>query len=161
MSTVADYQGRTVDLLAFQADFAARGDRVLAQALVGPADGGSIVTGIEKLAQRLLLVLLTKRGSLRYAPTLGTALLADAQSGRWRTAADVALSFNSAKLALVRQLRAQERNDDPGDERIDRVELLGTTFTAGDAVLRLLLLSDAGTAYTFVTPIPVTVRSSR
>lgn len=159
MSTVADYQGRTADLLMLQGDYSGRGDRLLVQSLVGPAAlGGAVVTGIQKLVQRVLLALLTRAGTMRYRPAAGTTFLSDAQAGIWRTAADVELSFNSCRLDLVRQVRAEERDDDPADERLDGVDLLDASFTAGDAVVRALVTSDAGSSYVFVAPVPVVVR---
>jgi hypothetical protein len=49
-------------MLAFRGVFpAGRGrDQLLAQELVRPGDGGALIAGIEKLAQRALLILLTK-----------------------------------------------------------------------------------------------------
>lgn len=158
MSTVADYQGRTVDLLAFQGDFTRRGDRELLQALVGPDDGGSVVTGIQKLAQRVLIILLTRVGSMTYLPLLGTTFMSDAQQGSWRTTADIELSFNSSKLDLLRQLRAEELDTDPLDERIDTVVMLSAAFNAGDATAQIMVLSAAGSELVFIAPIPVTVR---
>jgi hypothetical protein len=116
VSTVADYLGRTVDVLAFRGVFpAARGrDQLLAQELVRPGDGGALIAGIEKLAQRALLILLTKAGSRKYAPGEGTQFMADAESGRWRTTADVTSSFYAARLDVSRQCREVEKTDRPG-----------------------------------------------
>ena len=52
--TLAQYEGRTVDFLAFE-DMKASGDTQLTQALVLPGQAGALITGIEKLVQRFLL----------------------------------------------------------------------------------------------------------
>ena len=65
LSTVADYRNRQADILAFRGIFPQlRGrDQLLAQEFVRPGDGGALITGIEKMAQSVLLILLTKIGS--------------------------------------------------------------------------------------------------
>lgn len=158
--SVADYVGRTADMLAFRALLPPlRGrDQLLAQELVRPGDGGLLVTGIEKLAQRVLLILLTKAGSRWYAPEEGTAFIADAQRGRWRTSADVEASFYAARLDVSRQVQAGETGDDPADERWGSLTLLGVVLAADRVSLRLRLVSAAGTEYKFITPLPVPLK---
>lgn len=158
MTSVADYAGRTTDMLAFQGAFPSGGDRLLAQSLVGDRDGGSVVTGVEKLAQRVLLILLTKAGSMAYRPDDGTTFMRDADAGAWRTAADVELSFHAAKLDLVRQIRAVALDSDPADEVIDSIEFLGAALTDGAATLQLRVVSAAGVSVTFIAPISLVVR---
>ena len=161
-SGVAAYRGRRVDLAAFRGLAAAApglaGARPLAHQLVRPGDGGRLVAGVEKLAQRVLLVLLTRRGSRRYAPAEGTAFMADAASGRWRTVADVTASFYSARLDVVRQCRAAESADDPPDERLRGLDLEGVVLSGDKVTLRLRLTTEAGSGYTFLTPIAVPLR---
>ena len=61
MSTVADYVGRTVDVVAYQGS-GLGGERQLTQSLGREEDGkGQINTGIVKLGQRFLLELLTEQ----------------------------------------------------------------------------------------------------
>lgn len=160
MSTVLDYAGRLVDVLAFRGVFPQlRGrDQVLVQELARPGDGGMIVAGVEKLAQKVLLILLTEIGSRQYAPAEGTTFMLDARGGRWRTPADVSQSFYTARLDVSRQCRDSEATSDPLDERWGSLDLAGVTL-AGDTVsLRLNLTSAAGSAYFFITPIPVPIR---
>jgi hypothetical protein len=160
VSTVADYVGAPSDMLAFRGVFpAGRGrDQLLAQELVRPGDGGALIAGIEKLAQRALLILLTKSGSRKYAPGEGTRFMADAQSGRWRTTADVTASFYAARLDVSRQCREAETTDDPADERWGSLELDGVVLAGDKVTIRMVLTSAAGTSYAFLTPITVPVR---
>lgn len=159
-STAADYRNRRADVLAFRGIFPQlRGrDQLLAQEMVRPGDGGQLIAGIEKLAQRVLLVLLTKIGSRRYAPLEGTTFMIEAERGGWRTVADVTQSFYSARLDVSRQVRAIETPDDPADERWGSFDLDGVTLVADKVSLRLSLVSAAGTAYTFMTPITVPIK---
>lgn len=160
MSTTADYRGRTADLVAFRAIFkyGSVGRQPLMQELVRSDNGGELVTGIQKLLQRVLLVLLTRMGSKPLAPLDGTTFLADAAKGRWRTPGDVSASFYTAKLDVSRQVRAVELDTDPADERWGGLELDGVTLTGDSAAVRISLTSAAGTSYVFVTPIAVPLR---
>lgn len=159
-STVVDYRNRLSDVLAFRGIFPQLRGRgqLLAQELVRPGDGGMLIAGIEKLAQKTLLVLLTKLGSRKYAPLEGTRFMADAQAGRWRTAADVSESFYAARLDVSRQCRASEAATDPADERWGTLELDGVTLVGDKVTLRISLTSAAGTAYSFLTPITVPIK---
>jgi hypothetical protein len=160
LSTVADYVGRTVDFLVFRANPALRrnGAQLLVQQVARTGDGGAIVTGIEKLAQRVLLILLTQLGSKPYAPTEGTSFMIDAKRGAWRTPADVTSSFYAASLDVKRQQQAIETSDDPDDERWGGIVLDGVTLADSTVAIRLTLTSQAGTAFTFITPITVPIR---
>lgn len=160
MSTLADYTDRRVDYFAFRGVFERQttSEQLLAQRLVGSSDGGQVVAGIEKLAQRTLLILLCKLGSRVYSPNEGTTFMIDAARGAWRTAADVESSFYAARLAVARQVQAVEREDDPLDERWGSLELLGVVLDGDTVSLRMSLVSAAGTGYVFLTPIEVSPR---
>lgn len=160
MSTVVDYRNRKADMLAFRSIFPQqRGrDQLLSQELVRPGDGGALIAGVEKLAQKVLLILLTKLGSRMYSPTEGTSFMIEAERGQWRTPADVSQSFYTARLDVSRQCRDSEAEDDPLDERWGSLDLEGVTLVTDRVTLRLALVSAAGTNYTFLTPITVAVR---
>ena len=155
MSTVADFVGRTSDLLAFQGDFPSPREQLVELTLVRSGEGGFLVTGAQKLAQRLLIILLTKKGSLRYRPDVGTTFMIQAERGLWRTQGDVMLAFTSAKLDLVRQMRREERDDDPPDERLRLVNLVGIGLAADRVDLRISMTTEAGSNYQFIAPVRV------
>jgi hypothetical protein len=104
---------------------------------------GGLLGGVAKLAQRVAWILLTEQGAIPYAPQVGTQLLTDAKNGFWRTTGDVWMSFASAKLDLLRQLRALEQPDDPPQERIADVELVGLKLTGNGWSLTLQLSTPA------------------
>lgn len=160
MTSVADYAERTADILAFRGMFPAPAglDQLLAQELVSTNDGGALVTGIEKLAQKVLITLLTKLGSKLLQPNDGCLFMLDAQQGQWRTPADVIQSFYGARLTVRRQIQAEELTTDPADERWGDLLLVSVTLSAGKAALTLQLTSLAGSAYTFITPITVPIQ---
>lgn len=160
MSTVADYRNRRADLLAFRGVFPQlRGrDQLLAQELVRPGDGGALIAGVEKLAQKILIVLLTKLGSRKYQPLHGTRFMIDAARGRWRTTSDVSESFYSARLDVSRQVRDSEATDDPTDERWGSLDLLGVTLAGDTVAVRLVVTSAAGSSFEFITPVTVPIK---
>lgn len=161
MATLVDYRGRTVDVAAFLGWERGLGrEALLEQTLTDEAlPGGGVLTGVLKLVQRFLLILLTEQGSLVYLPEAGCRFMSDAGSGRWRTSADVFQSFNFSLLDVKRQLRQLETEADPDDEKFLDAAVLGITLSPQDqAVLRLQLTTQAGTRRVFVAPIGVATR---
>lgn len=158
MATVADYVDRKIDLLAFQGDFPTSREQLLTQALTRSSEGGMITAGIQKLAQRFLLALLTQRNSQRHRPQEGTTFLIEAAKGLWRTVADVEQSFYAAVLDVKRMLRAVELESDPPDEIFAEAILTGVSLFGDQVTVRVLLTSAAGDNVTFLTPIAVTIR---
>jgi hypothetical protein len=159
-STVADYDGRQVDLAAFRGVFAkteAR-EQLLSQELAGPSDGGAVVAGVFRLAQSVLITLMTKRGSKKNRPEGGTDFVTDGERGQWRTTADVQQSFYLARLDVKQQIQAVESTSDPEDERYGDLELTGVILNGDRVTIRVYVQSLAGTDYTFLTPITVPVR---
>lgn len=159
MATVADYVGRRADLLAFRGLFPNRvgGSQLLVQQMVRPGDGGAVIAGVEKFAQKVLLILLTPLGSRKYAAAEGTAFMLDARRGGWRTPADVEASFYSARLDVARQCQASEDDTDPDDERWGGLELDGVTLAPGKVTLRATATTRAGSAYVFLAPLTVPI----
>jgi hypothetical protein len=160
--SVADYVGRQVDMFAFRGMFPAAlgSEQLLAQELVQASDGGELVAGIEKMAQEILLILLTPVGSRIYAPTEGTTFMIDAAQGYWRTVADVSQSYYTASLAVSRQYQALQTAADPLDEQWGSLTLLGVVLSGTAVSIQLQLISAAGTTYTFLTPITVPLISA-
>jgi hypothetical protein len=154
MPSVADYAGRTADVLAFYGAAPGTGDVLLVQSLAGNGSG-AIVAGIQKLVQRFLVTLLTEMGSWQYFPAMGSGFLTDARRNYWRTVADVRQSFAAALLDVARQLQNEELPGDPPDECYGSATLLSVLLTPGSVNLRIQLTSLAGTSYQFIAPIDV------
>lgn len=155
--SVIDYQNRTIDVLAFQGG--QPGQNVEMDQVLVPDDlGGYAVTGIEKLVQRFLIMLLTEKGTIRYLPEAGTRFMIDARRGNWRITTDVTQSFASAMVDIGRQMAALETASDPADERFASAELLTVTLTGDSVMISVRLHSAAGTSRVFIAPVAVVIK---
>lgn len=157
MSTVADYQGRTIDVLAYDGATPA-GEVLLEQVMAQPGESGKIATGMQKLAQRFILELFTETGSMLYFPERGTLFLTEARRGLFRTQADVFASFARALVDIQRNLQLEEADTDPPDERYQTARILDVTFIDGVASVRVFITSRAGSARQVILPINVSLR---
>jgi len=63
---------------------------------------------LEKFLQKLLYILLTKKGSMTLLPEFGTTFLIEKEKNWWKTQADVLSSFAVAKIDLIDQLNRCE-----------------------------------------------------
>lgn len=154
--SVQDYKDRTVDLVALQGELQANKLRLMDQALVTEQHGGVVATGVRKLSQRFLLVLLTPRGSMQYQEDFGTLFLEESKT--WRTVADIRQSFYSALSLVVVQLQSMARDSDPPDELYASAELTDVDLNYDTASLNILLRSQAGTSVSVISPLPAPVR---
>lgn len=154
MSTINDYIGRTVDLLAFK-DASPDREKLLRMALVGEGDRGEVTAGIQKLAQRWLIEILTEEGSLRYDSNRGTIFMIEARLGRIRNTADAEQVFFFAADQARFALQAEETDDTPLDEAYSRVELESITVLDGFMLMRVRLYSVLGNDREILLPIDV------
>ena len=157
MSTgnVTDYVGRTVDLLAFDG-LELGGEVLLEQVLAQPGKGGKVITGIQKLVQRFLLEVFKEKGSDPYSDR-GTEFMTEARSGYMTTVVDVHGAFARAILLTGINLKAEESESDPDDERYDYAEIVQVQLIQGTARIWVRLYSLAGEdrAVTFPVEFPV------
>ena len=156
MSTVVDYAGRTVDLLAFQDEKVGQA-ALLTQLLVKDGERGEITTGIQKLAQRWLVEFLTIRGSLRAAPTRGSRFIEDLRTGQIRTTVDAEQSFYLSARQVETSLKLEEESGIPSDEAYRSVELENIAVTGDQISVTVLLSSVAGGNAQVIFPIPIKV----
>lgn len=154
MSTIADYQDRKVDILAFQLNDS---KTQLSQALAVENSGGNICTGIQKLAQRWVLEFLTPVGSVPYKPRIGTPFLEKVRQGAIKNNFDVVTYFSASALLVELNLKREDSTSDPADERFSSATLDGFSFSnSGKLILNVTLLSAAGTSRKVIMPISVT-----
>lgn len=155
MTSVADYVGRTIDLLAFHGADPDAHNVLLVQSLTDEF-GGSVVTGIQKLAQNFLLQLFKINEPDGLDPNEGCQFIRDALQGEWRQTADVTQSFYASLIDIRRNLSIVEnRFDYPADERYQSA-VIDNVILDGDRVsLSVTLTSRAGSTFEFITPIPV------
>jgi hypothetical protein len=91
------------DIAAFDELVQAAPAQLLAQTSARQS-AADLITGPAKAVQRYLLVLLTRRGTVRYAPGAGCTLLLNMDAGWWRIVIDVLQSFHFAQIDVLRQL---------------------------------------------------------
>ena len=153
--SVSDYIGRVVDILAFQGPNSATVE--LAQTLAAPGSSGEICTGIQKLAQRVLITLLTKLNSQTYWPAEGTVLITAFENGQIQTESDMLSYFTLAEQQLEQQMLAAQTGSEPLDEQYKSLTL--NTITIGPGILQfsVTLTSQAGTTATYIVPLGISL----
>lgn len=150
---IADYANRKYDFLALQ-NISAKKETQLALELASPGKSTQIATGPQKLVQRWLLEFLTELGSMPGLPKRGTDFMTQVRRGRLRTQAAVIAAFNFAAYAARTNLRNEEDDTWPDDERIGVVELQSVAFLPGYAQIRCSIASRAGSSRSIILPIP-------
>lgn len=153
---IEQYVGRTVDVLAYRGG-TSTGERLLSQSLLDENDNGEIATGIQKLAQRFLLELLTEKGSIQYLPNRGCNFMYEARTGAWQTSLDVMAAFSAALLDIKENLQSEQSSSDPADEQFSDAELVSVSLTGDTASIVVRVVSAAGTSRVFVSPLQITV----
>lgn len=155
MTTVADYLGRKVDVLAF-AGAKPTGMQLLEQSVLRDGEGGQVCVGVQKLAQRWLIEFLTIRGSMKYKPDRGCDFMAEVRSQALRTEADVYAAFLASRSQVAANLRAEDLPTDPADERYANAELLSVVIRPDRTmVLTVQITSAAGSARKVILPLSV------
>jgi hypothetical protein len=154
---ITDYIGRTVDLSIFQGS-RPEGDVLLDQSLVGDTDSGAAITGINKLAQRFLIRLLTEKGSIPYLPNEGSEFMYEARTGHFQVVSDVYAAFSASVVDIRRSFLAEEITGEPADEQFEKAELLNVTLSGGEASVLIKLTSRAGTSREYIAPLLTPVR---
>lgn len=152
----SNYIGRTIDLLAYQGA-PGRGEVLAEQTLVRPGQTGQITTGIQKLAQRFLLELLTEKGSIPHLPNRGCQFMTDANAGTFQNQYDVLASFSQALVDITENLQAEESLSDPDDERFDSAEVENISFANGSASVTVRIYSLAGSSREVIAPLNTTI----
>lgn len=164
MSTIQNYAGRTVDVMAYQGVAMGR-DALLTPALSGEGNGGTICTGIQKLAQRFLLRFMTAKGSMPYQPSEGCNFMPRLLAGSMRTALDVYAEFGAAVVSIRKSMRLEElaeftarRTTPPDDEILATAKLTAVSLTPGAVSLQITLTSRAGERREIILPLETTLR---
>lgn len=142
---------QTYDVVAFQMPDSA--SQPSPQQLWELDGAGRAVTGIVKLAQVVLLELLTVKGSMPFAQSRGTSLLMFVRQGSIRNEVDAHVYFQYAVGELLQNLAAEETADTPDDERAVSLEIDNVTFSFDRLVYNLTLTSVAGTTRQLSLPV--------
>lgn len=150
----SDYVGRQFDLLALQGAQPV-GDVLLTQTMFTAQDMGQVCTGVQKLAQRWLLHLLTVRGSMPFNADDGTDFLTDARRGRWRTEEDIQESYEFAAADVALYMTREESDDMHPEDRFRSAVLQRIAILPDRSVsLTIAITSQAGTSRKIILPVP-------
>jgi hypothetical protein len=133
----------------------AHGEQRLTPALFSDDEAGLICTGIQKLAQRVLLELLTATGSMKGLERRGCGLVIAMKTGRINTDVQAAQEFTLAALDATANLQGEETENDPSDERLHNINLLSVAFLMGHVSYHVEVISLAGSSRKVVLPISV------
>jgi len=130
--------------------------QLLSQDLLRTGEGGFVCVGIQKLAQRWLIEFLTIRGSMKYKPDRGCDFMQEVRSQALRTEQDVYAAFLASRRQVANNLRAEDLEADPADERYADAELLSVVIRPDRTmVLTVQITSAAGTTRQVILPLAV------
>lgn len=148
MSVTTNYHKRLIDLSVFHG-VKAIGIATVDQSLFN--QGGEVCTGIQKLIQRWLITFLTPKGSVKFHPEWGTPFLENATSFKNEMAAES--SFYMCNSIACDQLKQNEDDSMPDEERIQGVSLISITVNTTGFNLKVRLVSRAGNTAPLILPI--------
>lgn len=143
--SLSDYANRQYDYLALQ-NTTGPGDRRLGLELFNKNTSGQITAGAQKLAQRWLLEFMTETGSMPGLPNRGSNFMRAARTGGFRTPINVRTEFALADMSIKKNLRAEETEDMPPDERFQSAEITNVAILPGFDVSQ-----KSGTTAVFLT----------
>ena len=155
--TTSSYVDRSVDLLIFQGT-APEGEKLLH---LGFGTGGEVTTGIQKLVQSVLILLMTELGSVPDVPDLGTDFFTAARIGAMRDEASVQSTFMLAAEQVRQKLLFEATaNGLPDDETVRSIALQSFQIdkAASKLTLYIRITSAAGTTRNVYLPIPVAIQ---
>ena len=158
IGTSTDYTGRKVDLEIFQTENPPAVFKELTLTMTS-GDVSRKLTGIQKLAQRYMLVFFTAKGSVPLRPDYGTSFMAAVGSGLMQSRTAVVQYFSFANVEVGQQLRLQDQDADGAalsdDEKFSRAYLMDYAVDTSSAklYLKVKLESLAGGVYIFVLPV--------
>lgn len=139
----------TYALRAFQK--AGTGD--YAQKFILPGNAGAVVTGIDKLAERFVIELMTELGSLPYKTDRGTSFVTEAKAGQLVTEVDVFGAFALAINRLRINLNNEEAATDPLDECFSSAEIISLKLADGVLNLKITITSKSGATTGVIIPL--------
>ena len=157
-SVTRDYTGRQVDLECLQTIVEPVGVSELS--LTATRGASRRVTGIQKVIQRYVTLLLTPSSSVPFSEDAGNELLDALRAGSVSNTGYLRHLFNVANAVTLDIIRRDDYNtkmfgDQVDDERIAAVDLDGVTvdYTTSTLGLSLVFRTEAGSDYAYVLPV--------
>lgn len=137
-----DYIGRSVDLAIYDGPFSRTVPQVMGLAL--PGESGRLITGIRKLCQRFVILLMTPLGSILHLPDEGCDFLSQLLQGQLRTQLDVYAAFSSSVSQIREQLLQKESDETPDDERLSTARIESLSLAADQISMTIVITSLDG-----------------
>jgi len=151
-----NYTGRTTDLEVLSGVSAPVGTYELALSVIG---SGKFITGLQKMAQRYALTLLTELGSVYRDDQQGTDFWGGVVRGMLRDAGTMAAEFSFASVKAVRDMQDEDSRypGTPDDERIASARLVNieVNINAASALFVVELRSVSGDTHVYKVPVSV------
>jgi hypothetical protein len=126
--------------------------------LADEISSGDTVTGIQKLAQRYLLKLMTRRGSIPYMATEGSTFMPLIVDGGAVSEADVFAAFTAASVDVASSLAKEELATDDNSERFGAAYLQKLTVMNGSLRLDIKINNKLGESIGVRVPIQFSLR---
>ena len=156
-----DYSGRTVDLLLLKTvlDVPVVNKRVGIDVsnVVGEP---MIVSGIEKMVQRFVVLFVNAIGSTKFRSGHGTDIVPSVGHGLVYNMATLESAAAEANMLASRQMYISDSYEEtPDDEKLVDSKVVGLEFSRQKSMVRISirLTTAAGDSYTYIVPVPVGV----
>lgn len=154
-----DLSGRQLDIELLQTIAAPAGSTRLS---ISVTDQPKSVAGIQKMAQRYTLLLLTELGDVHFDAEAGSSFWEDMIAGAAQNAGQVAFAFAFASSDAIEQMQREDNNsalygEIPEDERIVSADLdeWSINYQSATLFLKVSLYNRLGDAYVYVLPAKV------
>lgn len=156
----SNYSGRLTDVEVLQTITAPRGLTALHTSLT--TTPVKMITGMQKMAQRFTILLLTRLGDIHFDQDAGTTFIVDMFRGASQSSGSVGSAFAFASTDVLQQMRQADRDVElygpiPADEQIVNatLESFDVDYSTATLRLRISLENLEGSAYTYVMPVTV------
>jgi hypothetical protein len=157
-SLIRQYDDREVDVSLFgNVPVLPVEETLLQLAIISSGDSGHLVTGKQKLAQKVWLELTTELGSMTFAPERGSGFFSSLRANRPRTPVELLARFALAAEDIKAILRADELETDPDDERLLAITATNAVIDRNRVELTLEILAADNQTIEIIAPIPLTV----
>jgi len=152
---ITNYSNRTVDISMFGLAVYQPGiGEEQTDITLALQTGGRVCTGIAKLAQKFLLVLLSSNNyyDMAWGTELSQALLTGSVQKAYQNLSN---SMGGAIANAIDLLRSQETDATPDDERVGSAQVVSMTqdTNTGSVTASIVLQSSAGNSTVLVTPV--------
>lgn len=153
-----DYGSRQIDIELLQHIEDPRNQRVF-PAANHDGMGPRVATGMEKVVQRYAKLFLTTKGSIRFDPHTGGTILSDMRAGKVQSLTYLTFIANMANSAAVREMQRDDSDErfgpQPDDEKLVSATIVNLELDDRAATVRIhvLLVTEAGSSYSFVVPV--------